>query len=64
MAFVRGRTSFEERFVEAIVPLSAPSLTAGSISGRLAWAVHDFACSHATETKPSAREARGKEENS
>jgi hypothetical protein len=38
MAFVRGRTSFEERFVEAVVPLHAPSLTAGSISGRVAWA--------------------------
>ena len=37
MAFVHGRTSFEERFVEAVVPLTASSLTAGSFSGRVAW---------------------------
>ena len=36
MAFVRGRTSFEERFVEAAVPLTATSLTAGSRSRRMA----------------------------
>jgi hypothetical protein len=38
MAFVRGRTIFEERFVETAVQFTAPSLTAGSISGRLDWA--------------------------
>jgi hypothetical protein len=38
MAFVRGRTTFEERIVKAVVPLTAPSLTAGSFSGRVAWA--------------------------
>jgi hypothetical protein len=36
MAFVRGRTSFEERFVKAAIPLSAPSLTAGSPFGCIA----------------------------
>jgi hypothetical protein len=36
MAFVRGRTSFEERSVESVVPLSATPLTAGSLSGPLA----------------------------
>jgi hypothetical protein len=38
MAFVRGRTSFEERFVDSVVPLPAPPFTAGSLSGPLAWA--------------------------
>jgi hypothetical protein len=35
MAFVRGRTNFKERFVEAVVPFTAPSMTAGSLSGRV-----------------------------